>query len=77
VVKGEARIACIAAASIVAKVTRDARMVAYASEYPAYHLDECKGYASADHIAAIREYGLTSIHRKSFCGNFVETLRLF
>ena len=77
VVKGDAHIACIAAASIVAKVTRDARMVAYASEYPAYHLDECKGYASADHIAAIREHGLTSIHRKSFCGNFVETLRLF
>jgi ribonuclease HII len=51
--------------------------VAYASEYPAYHLDECKGYASADHIAAIREHGLTSIHRKSFCGNFVETPRLF
>lgn len=77
VVKGDARIACIAAASIVAKVTRDAIMVAYAREYPEYHLDECKGYASAEHIAAIRAHGLTSIHRRSFCGNFVETPRLF
>lgn len=77
VVKGDARIACIAAASIVAKVTRDALMVAYDAEYPAYHLAECKGYASADHIAAIRTHGLSDIHRVSFCGNFMETPRLF
>ena len=77
VVKGDAKIACIAAASIVAKVTRDALMVGYDEVYPGYHLRECKGYASAEHIAAIREQGLTPIHRVSFCGNFVETLRLF
>jgi ribonuclease HII len=77
VVKGDERIACIAAASIVAKVTRDAMMVAYAKDYPAYHLDECKGYASADHIAAIRAHGLTPIHRVSFCGNFIENPTLF
>lgn len=76
-VKGDARIASIAAASIVAKVTRDALMVAYAQDYPGYHLAECKGYGSAEHIAAIRERGLTPIHRASFCGNFVENLTLF
>lgn len=76
-VKGDARIACIAAASIVAKVTRDALMVAYDEEYPGYHLAECKGYGSAEHIAAIREKGLTPLHRASFCGNFVENLTLF
>lgn len=77
VVKGDAKIACIAAASIVAKVTRDELMVAYDEEYPGYHLAECKGYGSAEHIAAIRERGLSPIHRVSFCGNFLETPRLF
>lgn len=76
-VKGDARIAAIAAASIVAKVTRDSIMVAYDEEYPGYHLAECKGYGSAAHIAAIRERGLTPIHRVSFCGNFLETPPLF
>lgn len=76
-VKGDARIAAIAAASIVAKVTRDHLMVAYDVEYPEYHLAECKGYASAEHIAAIRAHGLTPIHRFSFCGNFLETPSLF
>ena len=77
VVKGDAKIACIAAASIVAKVTRDALMVGYDEVYPGYHLRACKGYASAEHVAAIREHGLSDIHRVSFCGNFVETPRLF
>lgn len=77
VVHGDAKIACIAAASIVAKVTRDEMMVEYASEYPEYHLAECKGYASAEHIAAIKEHGLSPIHRVSFCGNFLENERLF
>lgn len=76
-VKGDARVASIAAASIVAKVTRDALMVAYDEEYPGYHLAESKGYGSAEHIASIRERGLTPIHRVSFCGNFLETARLF
>lgn len=76
-VKGDARVASIAAASIVAKVTRDALMVAYDEEYPGYHLAESKGYGSAEHIAAMRERGLTPIHRVSFCGNFLETARLF
>ena len=76
-VKGDARIAAIAAASIVAKVTRDHLMISYDEEYPEYHLAECKGYASAEHIAAIRAHGLTPIHRFSFCGNFLETPSLF
>lgn len=46
VVKGDAKIACIAAASIMAKVTRDEMMVEYDAEYPEYHLAESKGYAS-------------------------------
>ncbi len=77
VVKGDAKVACIAAASIVAKVTRDALMVGYERVYPQYHLSACKGYASPEHIEAIRTYGLTPIHRVSFCGNFLETPRLF
>ena len=76
-VKGDARIASIAAASIVAKVTRDAMMVAYAKDYPEYHWDACKGYGSKEHVDAIREKGLTPLHRVSFCGNFVETPTLF
>lgn len=77
VVKGDARVACIAAASIVAKVTRDALMVALDEEYPGYHLAECKGYGSAEHVAAIRERGCSPVHRVSFCGNFLETPSLF
>lgn len=76
-VKGDARVACIAAASIVAKVARDALMVAYDEEYPGYHLAQSKGYGSAEHIAAIRARGLSPIHRVSFCGNFLETPPLF
>ncbi len=59
VVHGDAKIACIAAASIVAKVTRDAHMVELDDDYPGYHFAESKGYASSEHIAAIRERGLT------------------
>ena len=77
VVHGDAKVACIAAASIVAKVTRDELMVELDSEYPGYHLAQSKGYASSEHIAAIREHGLSPIHRASFCGNFLETATLF
>lgn len=77
IVKGDGKVACIAAASIVAKVTRDHLMVAYDSQYPGYHLAACKGYGSAEHIAAIRAKGLTPLHRVSFCGNFVSDAHLF
>ena len=77
VVHGDARVACIAAASIVAKVTRDELMVELDADYPNYPFAASKGYASPDHIAAIREHGLCDQHRVSFCGNFLETARLF
>ena len=52
-------------------------MVELGEQYPGYHLAESKGYASPEHIAAIRERGLTPIHRASFCQNFLSTARLF
>ena len=70
-VRGDARIAAIAAASIVAKVTRDKMMVDYDLTYAGYHLASCKGYGSAEHIRAIREHGLTPLHRASFCRKFM------
>ena len=77
VVHGDAQVACIAAASIVAKVTRDEMMVEYDAEFPGYYLAQSKGYASPDHIKAIQQHGLTPIHRVSFCGNFLQTGTLF
>ena len=47
------------------------------AEYPEYHLAESKGYASPEHIEAIRKHGLCPLHRVSFCGNFLQTERLF
>lgn len=72
VVKGDGKCASIAAASIVAKVERDALMCRYAQQYPEYGLDACKGYASAAHIDAIKRFGLTPIHRVSFCTAFTQ-----
>lgn len=72
VVKGDARCPSIAAASIVAKVERDALMKAYAVEYPEYGFESNKGYASADHMAAIEKHGLCPIHRVSFCTSFTQ-----
>lgn len=77
VVHGDAKVACIAAASIVAKVTRDELMVELDGEYPGYHLAQSKGYASPEHIEAIKKKGLSPIHRVSFCGNFLENESLF
>ncbi len=70
-VKGDQRAACIAAASILAKVERDALMVAYDSEYPEYGFASNKGYGSVAHRAAIEKYGLSPLHRRSFCGNIM------
>jgi ribonuclease HII len=72
VVKGDARCASIAAASIIAKVERDAIMVEYARSYPEYGFERNKGYASAEHRQAIGEYGLCPIHRVSFCSAFTQ-----
>ncbi len=72
VIKGDACCASIAAASIIAKVERDKLMVELSETYPEYGFDKCKGYASAEHIDAIKKYGLTLVHRTSFCRSFVE-----
>ena len=72
IIKGDAKSASIAAASIVAKVTRDRLMVEYDKIMPGYGFAANKGYGSAEHIAALKKYGPTSIHRRSFIGNFVE-----
>jgi ribonuclease HII len=71
IIKGDAKSISIAAASIVAKVTRDRLMVEYDKVYPQYHFAENKGYGSAVHIEALKKYGACPIHRRSFIGNFV------
>ncbi len=71
IIKGDAKSVSIAAASIVAKVTRDRLMVKYDEIYPEYGFASNKGYGSASHIEAIKKYGPTPIHRRSFIGNFV------
>ena len=69
IIKGDAKSISIAAASIVAKVTRDRLMVKYDGIYPEYGFASNKGYGSPMHIEAIKKYGLTPIHRKSFIKN--------
>ena len=71
IIKGDAKSVSIAAASILAKVTRDHMMEEYAKLYPQYGFEKHKGYGTAAHIAALREFGLCPIHRKSFIKNFV------
>ena len=66
IIKGDAKSISIAAASIIAKVTRDRMMVEYDKIYPGYDLAGNKGYGTAAHIAAIKELGMTPIHRRSF-----------
>lgn len=71
IIKGDARSMSIAAASIVAKVTRDRMMVAYDKLFPEYGLARNKGYGSKEHIEALRKYGSCPIHRKTFITHFV------
>lgn len=66
VVKGDAKCADIAAASILAKVTRDRYMLEMAEKYPEYHFEQHKGYGTKLHYAALREFGPCEIHRPSF-----------
>lgn len=72
VVKGDAKCASIAAASIVAKVARDHLMEEYDELYPGYGFAGNKGYGSEGHMRAIREKGLTPLHRRSFCGSLIQ-----
>lgn len=66
IVKGDSKCADIAAASILAKVTRDRYMYEMAEKYPQYHFDKHKGYGTKLHYEAIREFGPSPIHRMSF-----------
>ncbi len=70
-IKGDAKCYNIAAASIIAKVTRDRIMRQWDEIYPQYGFSGHKGYGTAKHIEAIKEYGLCPIHRRSFTKNFV------
>lgn len=72
IIKGDAKSISIGAASIIAKVTRDRLMVEYDSIFPEYGFAGNKGYGSAAHIEALKKYGPTPIHRRSFIGHFVE-----
>jgi len=76
VLHGDRRCAAIAAASIVAKVTRDRQMMTYHERDPRYGYDRHKGYATADHRAAVERYGYSSLHRRSFRpqGNLFDTM---
>ena len=69
IIKGDAQSLAIAAASIVAKVTRDRMMIEYAKEYPWYGFESNKGYGTKAHYDGIAAHGITPIHRKSFLKN--------
>ena len=71
VIRGDATSYHVAAASIVAKVTRDRQMRDYAALYPQYGFDRNMGYGTAQHIAALRAYGPTPAHRRTFIRHFV------
>lgn len=71
IIKGDAKSYSIAAASIIAKVTRDRIMRQWEEIYPQYGFEKHKGYGTAMHIAAIKENGICTIHRKSFVKNFI------
>ena len=71
IIKGDAKCYSIAAASIIAKVTRDRIMRQWDEIYPQYGFQKHKGYGTAAHIAAIKEYGICPLHRKTFVKNFM------
>ena len=71
-VHGDALSYMIGAASVVAKVTRDRYMIEMDAQYPMYGFSRNKGYGTAEHIAAIRQYGPCPLHRRSFIGKILE-----
>ena len=71
IIKGDAKSISIGAASIIAKVARDAMMVEYDKMYPEYDFASNKGYGSAKHIEALKKYGPCPIHRKTFIQHFI------
>jgi ribonuclease HII len=66
IVRGDQKCFCIAAASIIAKVTRDRIMIQYDEQYPQYGFAKHKGYGTRSHVLAIRRYGTCDLHRRSF-----------
>ncbi len=72
IVKGDSKSFSIAAASIIAKVTRDRIMNAYADEFPEYKWDSNKGYATRMHINAVKKFGASRLHRKTFLSRILE-----
>ncbi len=72
IVEGDAKIFEISCASILAKVTRDRIMREFDNEYPDYKFGKHKGYGTKEHIGYIKQFGLTPIHRRSFCKNFMD-----
>ena len=66
IVKGDSKVAAISAASILAKTARDELMLKLHEQYPQYGFDGHKGYPTAAHIAALREHGVSDVHRRSF-----------
>jgi ribonuclease HII len=66
IVKGDAKSLSIAAASVIAKVTRDRMMVEYSKQFPAYNFGRHKGYPSPEHLRALAEHGPCELHRKSY-----------
>jgi len=72
IIKGDAKSLTIGAASIIAKVTRDRMMIEYADIFPEYGFEKHKGYGTAAHIQALKEFGPCPIHRRSFIKNFVK-----
>lgn len=70
-VKADQKVSCVAAASIIVKVARDEFMRKLCHKYPEYCFERNVGYATKVHQEAIRKFGLTDIHRKSFCRNFI------
>jgi len=71
IVKGDSKSFSIAAASILAKVKRDNMMKEYAKKYPQYFWEKNKGYGTKQHINAIKQFGATSLHRKTFLGRIL------
>ena len=69
VIKGDAKVLAVAAASIVAKVTRDRMMAEYSTEYPGYAFEKNKGYGTKAHYEGLRAYGMCPIHRRTFLRN--------
>ena len=66
IIKGDGRVACIAAASIFAKVHRDRLMIKFGEQFPNYGFEKHKGYGTKVHLAAIEKFGICEIHRQSF-----------